>query len=188
MTGHLSSPSVTVRLPDFSLEVREIGGRYQLEKDHLFRLKSSAAGLSLNAIASAWQSKSLASPAITGSLDGEAEAKWQGALQKLIVRSDGTVKATTELPSGNVRDQGSHVPLEGEFHFSYDGAKAQLALTQTSLQGPHTAVHLDGILGDHCSLKVKARTDDLRERERIALNFGPSNATSAGPPSPGIGA
>ena len=212
MTGHLSSPSVTVRLPDFSLEVREIGGRYQLEKDHLdlnsleanmlggrvlanlavgnlldqpeFRLKSSAAGLSLNAIASARQSKSLASPAITGSLDGEAEAKWEGALQKLIVRSDGTVKATTELPSGNVRDQGSHVPLEGEFHFSYDGAKAQLALTQTSLQGPHTAVHLDGILGDHCSLKVKARTDDLRELERIALNFGPSNATSAGPPSP----
>src|SRR5207247_8047956 len=93
------------------LAVRNLLGQPQ------FRLKSSAAGLSLKAIASALQSKALTSPAITGSVDGEAEAKWQGWLQGLMVRSDGTVKAGGELePAGNDRYLRAQMPLYVELH------------------------------------------------------------------------
>jgi translocation and assembly module TamB len=162
------------------LEVDSLGGRVKAEIEiaHLdttpsSRVQAALRGVSLKAVQQAIHRPGVKQVAVSGTLDGTAQASWTGSITNLQARSDLNLHAaasdTTHVPA-------SEVPVDGAIHVSYDGAREVIALRQTRLHLPSTSVMADGQVSKRSSLHVQLKADDLHQLVMLASSFGGNSA------------
>jgi translocation and assembly module TamB len=206
--GRLTSSALAVRLPQARTEVRALDGRYHLENgnfeakgfradllgghvdvevlaQHLstepvWRVTAAVRDAELGSADTALGVKMLQASRISGRVNGTAEATWRGAMQGLQVRSDATIRASEPVSPAA---QSAAIPLDGEIHLRYDGARQEITLSQTSLRMPHTTVLLNGTASSRSDLSITASSADLQEVDRAALPFRTAQAGSTQAPA-----
>ncbi len=124
--------------------------------------------------------------AVSGTLNGTADASWAGSVSKIRLSSDLAVSAAAKstLSFGTTSStSGNPIPINGTIHASYDGARNSLTLRQATLHIPSTTLTADGEISDRSDLRLQASTNDLRQLESLVSAFRSSG--SALPPVSG---
>ena len=136
------------------------------------RAAATARNISLAAASNAFSATPLQAAAITGNLDGSAEATWQGSGDDLKLTSDSTITASAPVERQNTPQAGAlaatAIPVQGVVHLAYDGPSGTMTLNHTQFATPHTTLSLDGTTGKQSSLSVQAHSDDLREVDQLS--------------------
>src|SRR5207302_2756706 len=99
---------------------------------------------------------------------------WGRSFDNLVARSNAALDARIALRE----EPGNAVPLSGALHVSYAQASKQVALANSYLRTPRTAIELNGAISQRSNLQLAARSSDLHELETIANDF---RATGAAP-------
>ncbi len=210
--GLISSPSLTIDLPEARTTIRSFSGEYRLDHSTLEakNLKGAVSGghvdggltvrdlagkrearfegslhqVSLAEVNDALTTKPLQRAEVNGRLNGTIQASWRGSMQDLQVRSDATIAAST--PAGRRPAANSNsIPVNGAAHLAYDGTTHVISFERTYLRTPHTSVTLDGTMGKQASIRIQAQSDDLREVDLLAAAFpAPAGARTARAPKP----
>ena len=122
--------------------------------------------------------------AVSGTLNGTADASWAGSVSKIRLSSDLAVSAAAKSTSGTTSStSGNQIPIDGTIHASYDGAHNSLTLRQSTLHIPSATLTADGQISDRSDLRLQASTTDLHQLESLVSAFRSSG--SALPPVSG---
>ncbi|MGA9507124.1 MAG: translocation/assembly module TamB domain-containing protein [Candidatus Sulfotelmatobacter sp.] len=218
VAGQLVSEGISAMTSNAKLDVRKLNGTYQLANGNLqahqielqtlggviradlnmrnldstpsSQLRATLHSISLRAVQQAARQTQVKDIAISGSIDGTADASWTGSMNNLRARSDLTVRAAARSTTTGSRKNESetntsanNVPVNGAIHAAFDGSHNTLTLRQSTLQIPSTTLTADGEIGDHSSLNIHVQADDLHQLEEVAAAFSPNN--SALPPISG---
>lgn len=117
--------------------------------------------------------------ALTGGLDATATASWGKTLDNLVARADATINAKAAESKAN--QTANAIPVNSAIHAIYTGSNKQLAVNQSYLRTPQTALTINGVLSNRSSLALHLQANDLRELAAIANLFStPSPATASG--------
>ena len=200
--GMLSSPDLYVRTSSVRTSVRNLSAKYKLENGNAEvenlraeildgrldgrltirdlmgagdgRLQASLRNVSLDLLQKVAKTNSLREAHLTGSISADAQASWARSLTNLTAHSDLTIQASLgENPS---------TPLNGMIHADYAARGSQLALHQSYIRTPQTAINLDGKIGQLSQLQVRMHTNDLHEVESLAANFKTASANATTQP------
>jgi translocation and assembly module TamB len=165
------------------IEFDSLGGRVNaeinvrdLDATPAGRLQASVHHVSLRAAQQAFRPQ-LRQVAISGILNGNADASWQGAVSNIRVRSDLTVQADAKGTSS----ASNQIPIDGAIHAAYDGSSGALSLRQSSVRIPSATLTADGEISDRSNLRLQVSATDLHQLELLASGFRPG-----GPPLPPI--
>lgn len=109
---------------------------------------------------------------ISGTISGTAEAVWRNSLSNLLVRSDLTVGAEASSASGSTTASNDQVPVDGVIHATYDLARGEVALRQSTLRIPSATVTADGQISDHSNLRLQVNAGNVQQLESLASAFG----------------
>jgi translocation and assembly module TamB len=143
------------------------------------RLQAAVHNVSLQAAQQSFRPQ-LKQVAVSGVLNGTADATWAGSVSNVRARSDLLVKAAAR----NGADKSTnHVPVDGVIHADYDGPRNALTLRQSSIRIPSATVTADGELSNRSNLRVQVDAGDLHQLESLASLF--RNNDSALPPVSG---
>jgi translocation and assembly module TamB len=192
--GQLRSDRLTLVSPDARLEVRAIRGRFQIQNGNLVardvgasllngqlaaeldmqhldttpvsRVRASLRGISLQAAKESLRTASLKQMPLSGRVDGNTEAAWNGSINNLKARSDVTLRGAVQSASADSLP--SAVPLNGAIHVNYDGRRSLITLRDTILRTPATSVIAQGEISDRSNLTIQAKANDLRELAKLA--------------------
>jgi translocation and assembly module TamB len=155
------------------IEFDSLGGRVNaelnvrdLDATPTGRLQTSVHNVSLHAAQQTFQTK-LKQVVISGILNGNADASWQGSVSNIKVRSDLTLKADARSASL----ASNQIPIDGVIHANYDGSNGVLNLRQTSVRIPSATLTADGEISDRSNLRVQANVTDLHQLELLASGF-----------------
>jgi len=102
--------------------------------------------------------------ALGGVLSAEADAAWGKTFDNVVAHTDATVQGKV---SGNARV----IPIESAIHGTYTGANQELALKQSSLRTPQSALTMNGVVSRRSSLDLKFQSNNLSELETVADLF-----------------
>jgi translocation and assembly module TamB len=202
--GQIASEALSAVASGGRIEVRKLQGRYQLANAALrahgveaelldgrinadvdmrnldttpsSRLSATLHSISLRAAQRAVNRPELKSVAVSGILDGTAEADWAGSVNNVRARSDLTVRAaakTSHAPSA------TSVPVDGVIHAAYDGPNNVLTVHQTILRIPSTTLVAEGQVSKHSKLEIQATASDLHQLVALASAF---RSTPSAPP------
>jgi translocation and assembly module TamB len=156
-------------------------------------------GVSLAQARSALGASAAASKiAFGGDLSATVSANWGKTLGDLVAHADGTVhgqahgnlkpqvptSAANSADQGNTMNASTAIPLESQFHATYNANNSQLALRNSYLRTQQTDLTMNGVVGTHSNLAVQLHAGDLREIEQIADEFIPADH---GRPMPSLG-
>ena len=213
--GELGSPMLNIDSPQARASVRTLRGEYRLDEGTLVarnvqmdvlgghvsaeltmqhlagnpeaRLTGTISGLSLVDATAALRARPQGNLRIRGSLDGKVDAAWRGSMEDLQVRSDATITASTPIPTA-AGTGGNAIPLNAMAHVAYDGRTGVISLHETTLHTPHTALSLDGSIGNRSTLGIEAKSDDLHEIDVLLLALRTATAPRTTPASvpPGL--
>ncbi len=125
------------------IEFDSFGGRVNAEVHALnldttpsARLEASMRSISLHSVQQILHPEP-AQVAISGVLNGKADASWTGSIRNIHVRSDLSLSAAATASATNAANlAGNQIPVDGVIHASYDGPRNALALRQSSLRIP----------------------------------------------------
>jgi translocation and assembly module TamB len=194
--GMLTSPDLYVRTSSVQTSVRNLSAKYKLENGNADvenlraevldgrldgrltirdltdagqgQLQASLKDVSLDLLQKVTKTNSLREAHLTGNISAEAQASWATSLKNLMAHSDVTIQASLgENPS---------TPLNGVIHADYSARGQQLALHQSYIRTPQTAINLDGKIGQLSQLQVRMHSNDLHELESLAANFKTASA------------
>jgi translocation and assembly module TamB len=218
IAGQIMSEGIIAATSNGKLDVRKVNGTYQLANGKLqahqielqtlggviradldmrnlestpsSQLRASLHNISLRAVQQAARQKKMETIAISGSMDGSADASWTGWMNNLRARSDVTVRAaarSTKIASekngsGGI-NSGNDVPVNGAIHAVFDGSRNIIALRQSTLQIPSATLTADGEISDRSNLNLHVQADDLQQLAQVAAAF--SSNDSAFPPISG---
>ena len=210
VTGQISSEALSSATSSGRVAVSQFRGHYQLAngglqangivfdllggrinaKLNLTNLDTTASGrlqASVHAVSleSAQRSlrRQLNQVAISGILNGTADAQWTGSVSKVRFRSDLQISAAAK---NTARPSTNQIPVDGVIHVDYDGSHNTITLRQASLRIPSATLTADGELSNRSNLRLQAKADDLRRLESVAAVF--ANRDSALPPISGSAA
>jgi translocation and assembly module TamB len=213
--GELGSPVLSIDSPQARASVRALRGEYRLDEGTLVarnvqmgvlgghvsaelsmqhlagnpeaRLTGTISGLSLADATAALRARPQGNLRIRGRLDGKVDAAWRGSMEDLQVRSEATITASTPTPTA-AGTGGDAIPLNATAHVAYDGRTGAISLHETALHTPHTALSLDGSIGNRSSLGIQAKSDDLHEIDVLLLALRTATAPRTTPASapPGL--
>jgi translocation and assembly module TamB len=168
------------------IEFDSLGGRldanlnvHNLDTTPSGRLQASMHNVSLHSTQQAFRPQ-LKSVAVSGVLNGTADASWSGTVSNVHVRSDLSVSAAAR---NTANLSGNQVPVDGVIHATYDGARNALTLRQSNLRIPSATLTADGELSNRSSLNLQINASDLHQLESLASIF--RNNGSALPPISG---
>jgi translocation and assembly module TamB len=212
LSGDIGSNGLAVSSPQAAVKIKKIAGKYQLA-DGNFRADAIAldlfngsltasgtveqvdtarrsrfhvqlAGISLQALKSSMRNLSKQSLPVTGTLNATADANWVGTPAKLQAKSALTIRGALVGSNGS---QSQSFPLNADMHVSYDAPRNLLSVASSSIQLPATAIHAQGEIGDHSSLRITGSSRDLHQLMLLASAM-PTNGkqTSTAPSSPDI--
>jgi translocation and assembly module TamB len=191
--GDLSSRQLDVQTPTLRSQIRDIAAHYSLEngdatlqdfRASLFGGEVTSTGkmsdldgnphskfnARLHGIQLADLNRALKSSAMPkgvalgGVLNAEADAAWGKTFDNVVAHTDATVQGKV---SGNTRV----IPIESAIHGTYTGANQELALKQSSLRTPQTALTMNGVVSRRSSLDLKFQSNNLSELETVADLF-----------------
>jgi translocation and assembly module TamB len=200
--GMVSSPDLYVRTTSVQTSVRNLSAKYKLENGNADvenlraeildgrldgrltirdltgagqgRLQASLKDVSLDLLQRVAKTNSLREAHLTGNISAEAQASWAKSLKNLVAHSDVTIRASLgENPS---------TPLNGMIHADYAARGSQLALHQSYIRTPQTAINLDGKIGQLSQLQVRMHSNDLHEVESLAATFKTASTSAAPQP------
>jgi translocation and assembly module TamB len=207
LDGQLNSRELAVNSPDLRTVISNLRGEFKLANGNLEahglgadllsgRLSATATVQHLDSnpvskVHASWEAISIAAAKaalrtanlnqipIEGRIDGTADAAWVGSVENVKAHSDIGLKATlVSAAAGSAR-----IPLDGSFHFSYDGRSDLATSTNTFIRTPQTRVDISGSAGKKLNVTVQARAADLRELDSLAAAFQNSGAqTKTSPP------
>ncbi len=201
--GQIGSEALSAVSSGRRLDLRKLRGKYQLANGSLrangveaellggrvsadigvqdvdstpkAKVRAGLHNISLQAAQQAIHRPELNRIAVSGTLDGTADASWTGSVSNVRANSDLTVHAAKSAASPSARD----VPVEGVIHAAYDQAKSVLTVHQTTLRIPSASLTADGQVSRHSNLQVQATATDLHQLVALASAFG---STSTPPP------
>ena len=208
LDGDLDSAVLTALVSSARLEIKHVRGRYQLaggslhasgveaetlggrvsanlDVDHLdgtpaSRVRAAWRGVSLRSAQNTFLRSELKPVAISGLLDGKADASWTGSVTQVRARVDAAVH---DAPKKNaVQPSARDIPVNGAVHAIYDGPTNVLTFHQTTLHIPATSLTAEGQVSNHSRLQVQANSSDLHSLAELALFFHP---VTGGPPAIG---
>jgi translocation and assembly module TamB len=139
------------------------------------RVRAGLNSISLQAIQQTIHRPELNRIAISGTLDGTADASWTGGVSNMRANSDLTVRAAKNAASRSARE----VPLEGVIHAAYDRSKSVLTVHQTTLRIPSATLTAEGQVSRHSNLQLQATATDLHQLVALASAL---RSTSTPPP------
>ncbi len=182
------------QLTDGALQARSIefdflGGRLNadlsvqnLDAAPSGRVRASLHSLSLREMQQAF--REVKQVAISGTLNGTADASWAGSISKIHVGSDLVIKAAAKSASPSTASSSrNQIPVDGVIHVAYDGARNSFALRQSTLHIPSASLTADGEISSRSNLRLQANASDLHQLESLASAF--RSPTSALPPVSG---
>jgi translocation and assembly module TamB len=102
---------------------------------------------------------------VTGAVDARVDGSWTGSITNMRALADATLSAAVWENSINRK---SATPVDGAIHLAYDGPHKIITLHQTVLRIPSTSVVVDGQLGNHSDLRVRAIANDLYQLAILA--------------------
>jgi translocation and assembly module TamB len=168
------------------LEFDSLGGRVNAELNvrdidttPSGRLRAAVHNVSLHAAQQNFH-PDLKQVAVSGVLNGTADAAWTGNLSNVRVQSDLLVSAAAR---NGARASANQVPVDGVIHANYDGLRNTLTLRQTSVRIPSTTVTAEGELSNRSNLRLQVNATDLHQLESLASVF--ANGKSTLPPVSG---
>ena len=137
------------------------------------RVRASLRNISLRAAQQAMRKQLLNRVAISGAIDGTAEASWAGAIGNIHLNTDLVIRAA----EGGANPSAVNLPVQGIVHAAYDGPRDSLSIRQTTLRIPSTRLTANGEVSKHSQLQIQATTADLQQLAGLiaALRSGPSN-------------
>src|SRR6202040_1197548 len=106
--------------------------------------------------------------AISGIVNGTADASWTGSLNSVRVRSDLMVSAAAKSASRVASTSPSQIPVDGVIHATYEGTRTAFTLRQSTLHIPSAALTADGEVSNHSSLRLQVTATDLPQLAPIA--------------------
>ena len=203
--GRVASEVLTAAASGMAVDIRKLQGRFQLAKgtlrvsgvsletlggtvtsdaeiEHLDTTPSSHVRAALHSISLRAAQQTLHRPelkgaALSGTLNGTADASWKGSINQARARADLTVQAAARSTANR---SGGEVPVDGAIHANYDGKKGILTINDTSLRIPSATLTAQGTVSDHSDLQVQMSAKDLHQLVVIASSFSP---TSSPPPA-----
>jgi translocation and assembly module TamB len=201
--GQIESEALSAAASSRHLEVRKLQGQYELAngmllahnvKAELFdgrmnadlevknldttpssRVRAVLHSISLLAAERAADRAELKSIAVSGMLDGTAEAAWTGSVNNVRARTDLTVRAVKGSPASSATD----IPVDGVIHAAYDGPGKILTVHQTTLRIPSTTLTADGQVSKRSKLLIHAVANDLHQLVALVSAF---RSTPSAPP------
>ena len=196
MNGRVASEAVSAAAPGKRMELRKLQGTYQLAGGSLridnvsaealggrviadavinnadttpdSRVQVSLHDLSLRALQQVLGQQEFKGTALSGRLNGTADAAWRGSMNDLHAKSDLTVQA---LASSKSNPSGSEVPLDGAIHATYDGTHQSIGFRDTSLRIPAATITAEGEISNHSSLQLQLSASDLHQLTALAASF-----------------
>jgi len=204
VNGQIASQSLAAAGANRQIEVRNLRGTFQLANGALRanairfdslggavhvdlsmtnldaapsgKMRSSLQGISLQA-AQRMLGADIKQVAVTGSLNGTADASWVHSLANLQVRSELSVTAKARSGNGSISNSSvSQIPVNGVIHASYNGVTNAVTLRHSTLRIPSATVSAEGELSRASHLRVQAKVTDLRELESLAAAFRANTA------------
>lgn len=195
LSGTLGSHNLSVRVPRVRAQVAALTGRYRLDDGNLTLneieanifggrltangsveslaahprgvITASLKSLSFGALRAAVPENRWAKFPVGGSLNASIKADWVGSFKSLRASSDISLNAIIPAASAG----GKPTPVEGTVHARYDAQTGTLALRQTAFHTPQSEISLNGSLGSHAALSLRAQTSDLRETDQLVTEI-----------------
>lgn len=167
------------RMSDGTLEARNLraglwGGSVNgsvtiadLSQEPTGKLSAALHGVSLDALSAAAGANQFQRAAITGTLNGTVQGTWKGSGENLRLRSDATITASAPVADAAAPAHPA-IPLHGTLHVAY-GSRGGISLHDSELATSHSMVTLNGSMGEHSNLSIRAQSDDLAEVDQLAL-------------------
>ena len=112
---------------------------------------------------------------IQGSVNATASANWGKSLEDLTARADASLQSGVQAAHG-----GAATPVSGVIHATYRGRTQELAIENSSLRAPQTALTMNGTVSKNSALQVELRTDQLHNLEDLAMALRPPDAAPLG--------
>lgn len=161
-----------------AIQFDSLGGRVNAElnirglgANPLGRLQTSLRNISLQALQRDFRQK-LDQTAVLGTVNGTAEASWEGSVSNLRVRSDLELNAQAKGLSNSTPQQANQIPVSGMIHASYDARSNTIGLRQSVIHAQATSLKADGTLGRRSNLQLQINAADLSQLESLASTFG----------------
>jgi len=161
----------------YNVDVRSLGGQITAEADvreldatPQGRIHAGIHAVSLRALQMSAPQALRQQVALSGTLDGSADATWIGSFANLRGRSDLYVRGGAKNNAGNSGD----VPVDAAIHAAYDGRSDTITLRQTSLRTTSLTVTAEGQISKHSRLQIQAQSDDLQQLVKLASSFSPN--------------
>lgn len=176
------------RLADGNLVVPEVsvesfGGKItaNAEMKHLdgtpeSTLHAALQNISLRAIQQIAGEQATKEAALSGTLNGKADAAWKGSVSNLRARSDLLVRAQA---SSRSNPSAREVPVNGALHITYDGPRQTIEVHDSTFKLPSATVTAQGVVSDHSNLQIKAVANDLHQLATLAASFTSNQAPPA---------
>jgi translocation and assembly module TamB len=221
VNGDLRSHQLVTKTPTLHAEVNNIAAQYSLANgDATLRdfhaslfggditaqgtMKNLGTDNARNNISAAMRNISLAQAkraagnaastgpvAITGTLNGTANASWGKTFNDLLARADASINAdvsssqqphivNASAPPATTLNP-NPVAINGALHARYNGANQQLTVERSFFRTPQTNINLNGTVSKNSSLSIQLQANDLRELETIADLF---RTPAPGQPAP----
>ncbi|MGH9530171.1 MAG: AsmA family protein, partial [Terriglobales bacterium] len=196
LEGQVSSDGLGISSPQGHVELRKLGGSYQLadgnfhtrdfavdllngrltatlaiqhlDSNPAAKLHASLSGISLQAARASLNGSEAKTIPVIGTLRGTTDASWSGSAKNLRVRSDLDIRGAV---TDSAKKGAPMIPVNGSAHVTYDGAHHILEVHQTTIRTPGSSISADGQISDHSSLTLHANTSDLHELEGLASIF-----------------
>jgi|CZKD01.1.fsa_nt_gi translocation and assembly module TamB len=138
------------------------------------RVRAALRGISIRTLQQTLHAQDLKSAALSGRVNGTAEATWKGSISNLHAQSDLTVQA---VASSKTNPSGSDVPVNGAIHAIYDGARQTIALRDTSVRIPSATLTAQGEVSNHSNLQIQLAASDLHQLAALASSFQGNSGT-----------
>jgi translocation and assembly module TamB len=169
-----------------AIQIDTVGGRVDadLNLQHLDaipsgRLRASLQDISLQAVQRTLR-EDIKQIAVTGTVNGTADASWTGSLAKARLRSDLAIGAVAKDSSrGTDNSSASQIPVNGVIHATYDGARNAVTLHRSTLRIPAAVLAADGEVSRSSHLHVQASIADLHRIESLFAAFRPKSPALA---------
>src|SRR5581483_3432034 len=207
MQGELSSNALEVNTASFHGDVRDLRAQFRLDNGNFDaqnlhaivlggtlngdariadltgrsrgHLRATLSGVSLNEVKNVSTSASVKNADITGRVNADVDATWEGSMQNLVARANATMNAS--LGTAAAKTSGMNpVPLNGVVHATYQGRSGETTLAQSSVHAPHASIDLNGTISQRSALQVHVKSTDLSDVDTITAVF--RNAQRSGGP------
>jgi translocation and assembly module TamB len=193
--GNIGSEALSAVSSGARIEMRGLQGRYQLAKGTLHandieaelldgrihadldmknldttpssRVRATLRSISLRAAQRAVNKSELNRIAVSGIVDGTAEAAWTGSMNNLVAHSDLTLRAAMSAP----KPSATSIPVDGVIHAAYDSPNHVLTVHRTTLRIPSATLTADGEVSKRSHLEIHANASDLHRLIELASTF-----------------